>query len=207
VSVRTAEIQIGKRIQRLDCDHLAVGYGLVPNVELAQLLGCALEEGGKHPRVAVDENQCTSIANIYAVGEVCGIGGRDTARTEGAIAGHAAAGAMHVAQALQSAREHARRFSRLLETYFALDPRIHALAKADTIVCRCEDVPLSALQDYADARTAKLYTRCGMGACQGRICGTALAELGRFPRSGLRTPIFPARLATLAAADFATTPN
>jgi hypothetical protein len=37
-----------------------------------------------------------------------------------------------------------------------------------------------------------------MGACQGRICGTALAELGRFPRGGSRPPLFPARLATLA---------
>jgi hypothetical protein len=37
-----------------------------------------------------------------------------------------------------------------------------------------------------------------MGACQGRICGSALAELGRFPRGDGRPPIFPARLATLA---------
>lgn len=201
-TVRTAEVQIGQRSQRIDCDYLAVGYGLVPNVELAQLLGCALDERGRHPRVRVDEDQRTSIADVYAAGEVCGIGGRDTARIEGAIAGHTATGGIQAAQALHAARRRARRFADLLETQFALDPRLRELAAADTIVCRCEDVPLSALQNCTDARAAKLHTRCGMGACQGRICGTALAELGRFPRSGLRPPIFPARLATLAAAEF-----
>ena len=204
-AVRTAEVQIGQRSRRIDCDYLAVGYGLVPNVELAQLLGCVLDERGRHPRVHVDDDQRTNIANVYAAGETCGIGGRDTARIEGAIAGHAAAGEIQAAQALHAARRRARRFADLLEAQFALDPRLHKLAAADTIICRCEDVPLSALQNCADARAAKLHTRCGMGACQGRICGTALAELGRFPRSGLRPPIFPARLATLAAAEFTPT--
>ena len=30
-----------------------------------------------------------------------------------------------------------------------------------------------------------------------RICGSALAELGHFARSGQRLPLFPARLSTL----------
>jgi len=202
--LRSVEVQIGKNMRRIECDHLAVGYGLVPNVELAQLLGCALDVGGRHPRIEVDEDQRTSIANVYAAGEVCGIGGRDTARIEGAIAGHVATGATQATQALQSARRKARRFSTLLETRFTLDPRIRELATDDTIVCRCEDVAWSSLRDFDDAGAAKLQTRCGMGACQGRVCGTALAELGRFARSGHRPPIFSARLATLADADFAT---
>ncbi|HEX7916577.1 FAD/NAD(P)-binding oxidoreductase [Rudaea sp.] len=205
--LRSIEVQVGKNIQTVECDYLAIGYGLVPNVELAQLLGCALDADGRHPRIVVDEEQRTSIANIYAAGEVCGIGGRDTARIEGAIAGHAAAGVRQAAIKLHSARRKARRFSVLLETRFALDPRIRELVTDDTIVCRCENVAWSALRDFADARAAKLQTRCGMGACQGRICGTALAELGRFARGGLRPPIFPARLATLADADFAANPT
>jgi len=205
--LRAAEVHIGKRTRRIDCDLLAVGYGLVPNVELAQLLGVALDERGRHPHIEIDEDQRTNLANVYAAGEVCGIGGRDVARIEGAIAGHVAAGDAAALRALHTARRRARHFSALLETHFALDPRIRDLADADTIVCRCEDVPLSALNGYADARAAKLATRCGMGACQGRICGTALAELERFPRAGSRPPIFPARLATLADAGFASTPT
>ncbi len=91
-----------------------------------------------------------------------------------------------------------------MQRQFALDPRIHALAAADTLVCRCEDVPLSALRGHADLRDAKLVSRCGMGACQGRICGSALTELGLAPRhddfsdDGRRPPLFPVRLDALA---------
>lgn len=182
--------------QRIECEHLAVGYGLVPNVELAQMLGCAIKQETAHPRVTVDDRQRTSIANVYAAGEVCGIGGRDCAWLEGRVAGLAATGAAIEASLLWQLR-HARRFAAELREHFTLDPRVRALADPDTLICRCEDVPLQALRGFDDARSAKLATRCGMGACQGRICGTALAELDRFPRSGQRPPLFPARLSTL----------
>jgi NADPH-dependent 2,4-dienoyl-CoA reductase/sulfur reductase-like enzyme len=181
---------------RIECDHLAVGYGLVPNVELAHMLGCAMTQEGAHPCVQVDAAQRTSVANIYAAGELCGIGGRDCAWVEGRIAGIAATGGT-VGSALLRQRRHARTFAAALREHFKLDPYIHDLAEPNTLICRCEDVPLHALKDYDDARSAKLATRCGMGACQGRVCGTALAELGLFPRSGQRPPLFPARLATL----------
>lgn len=187
-------------VQRIECDLLATGYGLVPNIELASLLGCALDTHGKHASVRVDALLRTSMAGIHAAGEVCGIGGLAAARIEGAIAGYMAVGEQGAAEALLPARAKARRFAELLSTHFALDPRLHALATPQTTICRCEDVSLAALDGYADARDAKLATRCGMGACQGRICGSALAELGRFPRRGFRTPLFPARLASLAEA-------
>ena len=67
---------------------------------------------------------------------------------------------------------------------------------------------LGDLDGFADARDAKLATRCGMGACQGRICGAALAELGRFPCGAGRPPLFPASLATLAGlADLSPSEN
>jgi NADPH-dependent 2,4-dienoyl-CoA reductase/sulfur reductase-like enzyme len=187
-------------MQQIECDLLATGYGLVPNIELAHLLGCALDTHATHARVQVDALSRTSIAGIYAAGESCGIGGLAAARIAGAIAGHMAAGAQAAADALLPARAKARRFAELLSTHFALDPRLYALATPQTTVCRCEDVSLAELDGYADARDARLATRCGMGACQGRICGSALAELGRFPRGGFRPPLFPARLATLAEA-------
>ena len=194
ISVATAQGQT-----RIDCDLLAVGYGLVPNVELPQMLGCRMALEGAHPVVSVDASQRTSVEGIFAVGELCGIGGRDSALVEGAIAGHVAAGHPDDAERLVSRHRRTRRFADHLQRHFVLDPRIRRLAEPDTLVCRCEDVPLSALDGHTDARSAKLATRCGMGACQGRICGSALAELGRFPRSGARPPLFPARLATLGS--------
>lgn len=197
-AVRVVEIEDAHGTTCVDCDLLAVGYGLVPNVELAQLLGCALDRSQLHPHVQVDELLRTSVPAILAAGEACGIGGLAVARIEGAIAGHMASGDTDAARALLPQRDRARRFGALLARHFAPGPRVHALATPQTLVCRCEDVTLGALDGYADARDAKLATRCGMGACQGRICGTALAELGRFPRGAGRPPLFPARLATLA---------
>ncbi|SEL16043.1 Pyruvate/2-oxoglutarate dehydrogenase complex, dihydrolipoamide dehydrogenase (E3) component [Pseudoxanthomonas sp. GM95] len=201
--VREVEIEGPRGRCRIACDQLAVGYGLVPNVELAQLLGCRLERTGAHPQVAVDAQLRSSVEHVFAAGEALGIGGRDCALIEGAIAGHMAAGNAKAAQVLLPRRRQARAFATLLQQTFALDHRVHALAQDDTLVCRCEDVPLGQLRGFSDQRDAKLASRCGMGACQGRICGTALAELGLAdPRlstdDGRRPPLFPVRLAALA---------
>jgi len=197
-ALRMVEIEDAHGTTCVDCDLLGVGYGLVPNVELAQMLGCALDHASVHPRVQVDELLRTSVPSVFAAGEAGGIGGLAVARIEGAIAGHLAAGHQDDARALLPERERERRFGALLAKHFSPGARVHALAMPDTLICRCEDVPLGALDGFADARDAKLATRCGMGACQGRICGAALAELGRFPRGAGRPPLFPARLATLA---------
>jgi NADPH-dependent 2,4-dienoyl-CoA reductase/sulfur reductase-like enzyme len=205
-ALQVIEVNGPQGLQRIECDQLAVGYGLVPNVELAQMLGCATDTAAAHPSVLVNEVQRTSIAHVYAAGETCGIGGRDCAWLEGRIAGLAATGAS-IGAGLQRRQQHARRFAAALREHFALDPSVYALPEPDTLICRCEDVPLRALDDFDDARSAKLATRCGMGACQGRVCGTALAELGRFPRGGQRPPLFPARLATLGDLPSASDPE
>lgn len=204
--VRAVEIENRHGLQCLDCDLVAVGYGLVPDLRLAHMLGCASEPEGAHARICVDGVQGTSVSGVYAAGEICGIGGRDCARVEGAMAGHAAAGAQAEAAQLQGRKRHARAFAVQLRRHFVLRPEVRGLAEADTVICRCEDVPLRALDGYTDSRSAKLATRCGMGACQGRICGSALAELGRYPRSGDRPPLFPARLSTLGG-DAAVSPR
>lgn len=196
--LREIEVEGPRGRERVACDHLAVGYGLVPEVRLAQMLGCHLEPEGAHWRVQVDARQCSSVANVYAAGETCGIGGRDAAIVEGAIAGYAATGATAAIKALARRRRHARAFAAHLSRHFVLDTRVRELARPDTLVCRCEDVPLAALDAFDDGRAAKLATRCGMGACQGRICGTALAELGRCAPHGPRPPLLPVRLDSLA---------
>src|SRR5699024_4085175 len=146
-------------------------------VELAHALGCRLEEGTPHPVVPVDDLQGTSVAGVYAVGEACGIGGVDCARVEGTIAGLAAAGMPERARRLFGQRARARRFAAHLQRHFTLRDEVRALAEADTVVCRCEDVTYGQLEGYHTGREMKLVSRCGMGPCQGRICGTAIAEM------------------------------
>ncbi|WP_242112355.1 NAD(P)/FAD-dependent oxidoreductase [Luteimonas aquatica] len=202
-AVREVEIESPHGRRRIACDQLAVGYGLVANTELAQLLGCRLEHEGRHPRVAVDPMLRTSVHGVFAAGEALGIGGRDCALVEGAMAGYMAVGAEAMAERLRRRRRRARAFAEQLRSAFALRPAVHAAAREDVLVCRCEDVPLGAVLGMANAREAKLASRCGMGACQGRVCGTALAELGlaraeRFSDGRRRPPLFPVRLDALA---------
>ncbi|HJR13264.1 MAG TPA: FAD-dependent oxidoreductase [Rhodanobacteraceae bacterium] len=201
--LQAVEIDHDGEIARIECDQLAAGFGLVPETGLARLLGCALTDA-RHPAVRVDALQRTNVEGVLAAGEACGIGGMQTASIEGAIAGHAAAGDEAAAHGLIAARDHARRFAEAAEKTFSPGPRTRALADDSTIACRCEDVTLGELRPFEDARSAKLATRCGMGACHGRICGAALAELKGWAWHGHpRQPLFPARLATLAAADAA----
>ncbi|MGP1664772.1 MAG: FAD-dependent oxidoreductase [Rhodanobacter sp.] len=200
-SLQGVSIRDARGTHRLECDHLAIGYGLVPNVELASLLGCSMDNRGTHPCVQVDELLRSSHDNVFAAGESCGIAGLAAARIEGRMAGYMAVGCQHDAAALKPARAHERHFAEVLAHHFALDPQLRELATGHTTICRCEDISLATLDGFANAREARLATRCGMGACQGRICGTALAELGRFARSEPRSPLFPTRLATLAGAD------
>ncbi|MFC4161093.1 FAD-dependent oxidoreductase [Chitinimonas lacunae] len=180
------------RVQR--CDYLACAFGLLPNAELAELLGCALDG----ETVAVDALQKTSVAGVYAAGEMTGIGGVDKAEVEGRIAALAALGRTEEALALFRRRVRSHRFAELLQETFALRSELMRLARADTVICRCEDVRMAELARFDDWREAKLQTRCGMGACQGRTCGPACQALFGWPRRGARPPLQPARLETLA---------
>ena len=179
----------GSRTWDERCDYLACGFGLVPNTELALLLGCG---------TAVDEFQQTIAPGIYAAGEVIGIGGLDLSVVEGEIAGYAAAGRHELAGRRFAARARHRRFAAALERAFTLRPELKSLAAHDTLVCRCEDVPLGRIRACAGWREAKLQTRCGMGACQGRVCGAALEFLLGWKSESVRPPVFPARISTLS---------
>jgi D-hydroxyproline dehydrogenase subunit alpha len=175
------------------CDYLACGFGLIPNLELASLLGCKLNRRG----VAVDDFQQTSVPGVYSAGEATGIGGLDLAIAEGEIAGFAAAEHLQLARSRFAERASAQRFAESLERAFALRAELKDLASADTILCRCEDVPLGRVRECASFREAKLHTRCGMGPCQGRVCGGAAGFLFNWRTESPRPPIFPARISSL----------
>ena len=184
-------------IVELACDRLACGFGLIPNTQLGQALGCALDGTA----LAVDAWQATSLADHYAAGECTGFGGSELALVEGAIAGHAAVGNIAAARQLRPRRARWQGFAKALNRAFSLDPQLKSLAQADTLVCRCEDVPYAALASHVDWRTAKLASRCGMGACQGRVCGGAVQYLFDWQPSAPRPPFSPARIETLMCLD------
>jgi len=188
--------------ETIACDYLACGFHLVPNTELASLLGCRIESGC----VRVDDFQRTTLPEVFCAGEPTGIGGMELALVEGQIAGLAAAERAAEAGALFGERKKLRAFAQALDRAFRLRAELRQLASAATIVCRCEDVPYSRLSQYASWRAAKLQTRCGMGPCQGRICGPATQFLFEWNPDSVRPPIFPVRVESLAVTAGAAEP-
>lgn len=192
--LESVSISRSGQMQEIDCGYLACGFHLVPNTELAALLGCKIRDGF----VQVDDFQRTSVAAVFCAGEPTGIGGLELSILEGQIAGLTAAGRQSDAQLL-SAREKLRRFVLIMDQTFSLRAELRGLASPDTIVCRCEDVTYSRLQAHVSWRAAKLHTRCGMGPCQGRICGPATQFLFGWSPDSVRPPVFPVRVQSLAA--------
>ncbi|HEX6126903.1 MAG TPA: FAD/NAD(P)-binding oxidoreductase [Pyrinomonadaceae bacterium] len=181
------------KTEKVACDMLACGFHLVPNIELAQLLGCAIVDGF----VAVVDYQLTSVADVYCAGEPTGIGGVEAALVEGKIAGYAATEQWGQARSLFGIRKRNTAFANALDRAFELREELKSLASDSTLVCRCEDVQYGKLTEYDDFRMAKLQTRCGMGACQGRICGTAVEFLFGWKDRSIRPPIFPVKMENL----------
>lgn len=194
-ALESVTIHRSGRSEQIACDYLACGFHLVPNTELAALLDCQIEKGF----VQVDDVQRTSVANIFCAGEPTGIGGVELALVEGQIAGLAACGRSQEAQTLFSERNRLRRFARILHQTFGLRHELRMLPTADTMVCRCEDITYSRLAKHVSWRAAKLHTRCGMGPCQGRVCGPATHFLFAWNPDSVRPPVFPARVENLAA--------
>lgn len=189
----------GSRTWTERCDLVACGFHLVPNTELASLLGCRVSQAG----VEVNAQQQTSVEGIYCAGEPTGVAGVDAATVQGEIAGLAAAGKPEAAARLSSRRDAEAAFGRAMSRAFALRPEILKLAAPDTIVCRCEDVRLGDLQGENMPRRnwtdAKLQTRCGMGPCQGRICGPALDAIFEWRNNSVRPPVFPVPISALCS--------
>jgi len=182
------------------CDYLACGFGLVPNLELPRLLGCDVRNGF----VEVDARQETSVKGVHCAGEPTGIGGVDAAVCEGQIAGLAAAGCPEVEEGLSKELRHWKRFEEALASTFALRPELRELCDANTVVCRCEDVVYGRVHGMSNWREAKLQTRCGMGACQGRTCGASTEFLFDWKTVHTRPPAFPTRVGTLIAGHAST---
>jgi len=200
--LESVTLRQGGHDRDIACDRLACGFGLIPNTELGQMLGGGLNE---RQGLQVDAAQrllgapgLAGLAGVLAAGECTGFGGSERSRAEGAIAGHVAVGDLKAAQALWPERARWHAFADALHRHFALQPALRKLAEPDTLVCRCEDVRYADLAQRTGWIDAKLHTRCGMGACQGRICGAATHHLLGWTPAPPRHLLAPVRIGTLA---------
>ena len=170
----------------VQADAVAVTHGFTARLELAVAAGCALRQDAAGRFVAVDDCQRTTVAAVFAAGEVTGIGGADAARHSGALAGWLAAGGDPADTRAAAARRRISadlRFQHALAAAHPIGPGWTGWLNQDTVICRCEQVTYGALCGTLAAtgsralRSIKLTTRAGLGPCQGRICGRTVEEL------------------------------
>ncbi|MFJ3540435.1 FAD-dependent oxidoreductase [Streptomyces sp. NPDC090109] len=188
--------------RRIPCDALAVGHGLVPQLELATALGCATRTAADGTAALVlDAEQSTSVPGIWAAGEAGGIGGARLAVVEGELAAISVARALLGGRApepreaaLRRHRDRLRAFAGAMGAVHRPGPGWTGWLRPDTEICRCEEVPAARVTEAVDvlgardARTVKLFTRAGMGWCQGRMCGPAVAALVGYAPGGEAVP-------------------
>jgi NADPH-dependent 2,4-dienoyl-CoA reductase/sulfur reductase-like enzyme len=163
-----------------------------------------------------------SVPGIRVAGDGSGIGGAKAAAAQGRLAGLAAAQAGGFIDAIQRDRC-AEPWQRQLRQHLAIRPFLDALYRAPdghripadpVTVCRCEEVTAGALREAVrlgaqGPNQAKAFSRCGMGPCQGRLCGLTVTEViadasRRSPQEvgfyRIRPPLKPLTVGELAAA-------
>jgi NADPH-dependent 2,4-dienoyl-CoA reductase/sulfur reductase-like enzyme len=178
------------RTQSIEADTLAVGYGFVPRIELAQLAGCALEFrddlGGWIPSANADGE--SNVNGIWIAGDGGGVSGSAVAELEGELAGLCIAerlGRLDAATLKQRKQPVLERLAKLRKFRAAMDavyrvrPGLARLAEKDTLVCRCEELTCEEVDRSVgfggnDFRTLKVMSRLGMGPCQARMCWPAM---------------------------------
>ena len=166
-----------------EVDVVAVGWGFLPDLTLGGIAGCAQHVDSDGTTVfSVDDQQLSSVANIWIAGEATGIGGADLSLIEGEIAGLAASG-QKFRQSLRIIRARRQIFANALKRSYPIKDGWQSWPDETTTICRCEEVKMNELRESVsqlgaeDSRTAKLFTRAGMGLCQGRVCSRNVSEI------------------------------
>lgn len=211
------------RTEELAAEVLLLHQGVVPNINLSNAIGCAhrWDDAQLAFLPVVDGWGASSVAGVTIAGDGAGIAGARAAEARGRLAGLHAAHALGKLEATArdraaaSARAELARFSRGRAFVDALYRPADAfrVPTGDTIVCRCEEVTAQQVVDTVKLgctgpNQMKSFLRCGMGPCQGRLCGLTVTELiarerGVSPAEvghyRLRFPVKPITLGELAA--------
>jgi bacterioferritin-associated ferredoxin len=179
-------VRVGDRV--FAADALCVGHGLVPATEASRTFRARHvhrpEDGGWVP--VLDATQRTSVPFLYAAGDGAGVRGAAAAPAAGRLAARTALQDLGFntpnASEEDTALARARHTGAAMARMMALRPAMIQAIPAETIICRCEGVTRAAIENAASAGAGtinqlKHFTRCGMGPCQGRMCGEAAGAL------------------------------
>lgn len=182
--------------------------GVVPNVNPAAAGGLPLERNEIQDCWAPLSNDIIQLA-----GDAAGILGAKSAELTGKAAVYRLMGEAEPRE-ITRALNNERKFRSFIDGVY---PPLGngALASDETIICRCEAVTkasiLAAIRSSGtDPNRLKTNLRCGMGPCQGRMCGLSveriISEATGTPKRDvglhrLRNPIVPITIGNLATAQ------
>jgi NADPH-dependent 2,4-dienoyl-CoA reductase/sulfur reductase-like enzyme len=206
--------------RRMKADLLLLHQGVVPNVNLAMAAGVAHRWNARQLcfEPVVDADFGTSVPGIAVAGDGAGIAGGTAAVERGRIAALAAVQALKPGaatpnvQALRQALAREEMGRAFIDALYQPAPSFRQPV-GDTIACRCEEVTARQVRDAADLgaegpNQMKAFLSCGMGPCQGRLCGLTITELIAAQRHAtpdevghyrLRPPVKPITLGELAS--------
>ena len=169
------------------CDAVAMGWGLKPEAQLADLAGVpfVFDAAGRNWVPERDAAGRTRVGGVYLAGDGAGIGGAEVAELAGAraalalLADHGQPADLVLVRHLDGRLRTEWRFRLALERAFPFPSRLAASVPDDTILCRCESITAGELREAAatEINRGKALTRVGMGRCQGRVCGPPAAEV------------------------------
>ncbi|TDV38049.1 NADPH-dependent 2,4-dienoyl-CoA reductase/sulfur reductase-like enzyme [Paraburkholderia caballeronis] len=208
---------------RIDADLILLHQGVVPNTQVSWSIRAGhrwddVQLCWVPKRTDVFE---LDVPDFFVVGDGGGISGAKAAATQGEICG------------LEITRRHGKirdtEFFRLasklrarLSQHLYIRPFLDSLyrpsdatrvpADNDVLVCRCEEVTAGEIRrsvalGCVGPNQIKAFNRCGMGPCQGRMCGLTVAEVIADERKvspaevgyyRIRPPIKPITLGQLA---------
>jgi NAD(P)H-nitrite reductase large subunit len=174
-------------------DTAAVGYSLMPSVELARLCGCQhhYDDSLGYWKVVRNDRMETTVPGIFVAGDGVRIKGYAAAINEGKVAGIEVcsqldyldkAKANQLIRPLMENIRRAAKFGKAADAISSLKPGILNIISDDTIVCRCEEVTMGEIRTAVamgarGVNDIKRRTRLGMGHCQGRYCTQVINEL------------------------------
>jgi len=196
--------------------------GVVPNIQFTQSLRARHDWDVSQLCFSpvVDAWGELDVPGVYVAGDGAGIGGAQAAAIQGELAALGIASHLGgITEALRDQRATSLRST--LQANLRIRPFLDALYRPkeenripadDVMVCRCEELTAGEIRRFValgctGPNQAKSFGRCGMGPCQGRLCGLTVTEVIASARGvpasevgyyRIRPPIKPITLGELA---------
>ncbi|SAL42345.1 FAD/NAD(P)-dependent oxidoreductase [Caballeronia humi] len=207
---------------RIEASVILLHQGVVPNTQFTLALRAKHRWDAAQLcfTPATDAWGELDVPGIFVAGDGSGIGGALAAAEQGELSALAVAaqlGAIDTASRDRQAAPHRRKLADVMRIRAFLDslyrPRdANRIPADDVIVCRCEEVTAGDVRGFVELgclgpNQAKSFGRCGMGPCQGRLCGLTVTEVIAQARKvepetvgyyRIRPPIKPLTLGELA---------